>query len=225
MNGVVMHTEVSPSDAGVIKFFNEDTAGASATFSINQAGHVHQFGPLGKGWYAWAQMAGNRTWYSVECEDRGNPNTPLTDAQIIAFAQLVELLSRFAGFPMQIANSPSEHGFGVHYMGGKDWGGHTCPDLPPQHVRSHQRQAILDLAHEIRNAKEERVPEPVRHEADGTKSLDEVADHRNTTAEHIITVTRRSKEITRAHELLFENYVKSGTNRKMPNGLVYYTSH
>jgi hypothetical protein len=42
-------------------------------------------------------------------------------------------------------------GYGVHSMGGKAWGDHTCPDLPPSHVRSHQRPAIIALAKQIRN--------------------------------------------------------------------------
>ena len=80
---------------------------------------------------AWAQVAGNLAWYSIEHADNRNPNNPLTDAQIAASAQLVELLSRFAGFPLQVTNSVTGKGYGVHYMGGKAWGDHTCPDLPP----------------------------------------------------------------------------------------------
>jgi hypothetical protein len=95
-------------------------------------------------------MAANLEWYGIEHADGGNPDTPLTPAQIAASAQLVELLSRFAGFPLQEANSPSERGYGVHYMGGAGWGRHTCPDLPPRHVRSAQRPLILALAREIR---------------------------------------------------------------------------
>lgn len=155
MNGVVMHTEVSPSDAGVIRFFNEDTAGASATFSINKSGHVHQFGPIGKGWYAWSQVAGNRAWYSIECEDLGDPNVPLTGPQIGAFAQLTECLSHYAGFPLQVTNDVNGRGLGAHFMGGQAWGGHTCPDLPPRHVRSSQRDEIIDVARAIRQLRKD----------------------------------------------------------------------
>jgi nucleoside phosphorylase len=63
----------------------------------------------------------------------------------------VELLSRFAGFPLQVTDIVTGTGYGVHSMGGKAWGDHTCPDLPPNHVRSHQRPAIIALAKQIRN--------------------------------------------------------------------------
>ena len=96
-------------------------------------------------------MAGNLAWYSIEHADNRDPNNPLTDAQIAASAQLVELLSRFAGFPLQVTDSVTGKGYGVHSMGGKAWGDHTCPDLPPRHVRSHQRPAIIALAKQIRN--------------------------------------------------------------------------
>ena len=151
MMGVVMHTEVAPSDTGVIKEFNNLSAEASAFFSVNFLGHTHQFIPIGKGYYSWAQMAGNKAWYSIEFEDKGFPNTPLSTEQQEAAAQLVEFLSRFAGFPLTETNSVDTPGFGIHAMGGQAWGGHTCPDLPPAHVRSQQRDSILAMARAIRN--------------------------------------------------------------------------
>lgn len=149
IQGVVMHTEVG-WDHAVVDEFNNLVSQASAHFSVRSDGHIHQYGPIGKGWIAWAQRAGNDTWYSIEHEDKGNPDIPLTDAQIQASAQLLECLSAYAGFPLREANSPSERGYGVHYMGGIAWGGHTCPDLPPKAVRSHQRPAIIALAKTIR---------------------------------------------------------------------------
>jgi hypothetical protein len=149
MDGVVMHTMVGNLDSA-IAWFNNPASSASAHFGIDQAGHIHQFGPIGKGWCAWAEAQGNGTWYSIEHADNGNPDNPLTQAQIVASAQLFECLSAFAGFPVQEANSPSEKGYGVHYMGGQSWGGHTCPDSPPAHVRSRQRPAILAVVNEMR---------------------------------------------------------------------------
>jgi hypothetical protein len=154
MRGVVLHTEVG-FDANVIRQFNADSAGASAFFSINKRGHVHQFIPVGKGFYSWAQVAGNKAWYSIECEDEGNPNTPLTRAQIVAFAKLYECLADFAGFPLEITDDPNGRGLGVHSMGGKAWGGHTCPDLPPKHIRSAQRDDILAVARVIRSQRKD----------------------------------------------------------------------
>jgi hypothetical protein len=149
MQGVIMHTMVG-NLPGTITVFNEPSFQASAHFGIDQQGNIHQFGPIGKGWIAWAEVAGNLTWYSIEHADDGNPDNPLTAAQIRASAQIVEMLSSFAGFPLQVANSVNGKGYGVHYMGGEAWGGHTCPDLPPRHVRSRQRPTILALAKQIR---------------------------------------------------------------------------
>jgi hypothetical protein len=149
IQGVVMHTMVG-NLTGTIAVFNDPSFRASAHFGIAQDGGIHQFGPIGKGWIAWAQVAGNLTWYSIEHADNGNPNNPLTDAQITASAQLVDVLSAFAGFPLQVTDSVTGRGYGIHSMGGLSWGGHTCPDLPPSHVRSMQRPEILDLASLIR---------------------------------------------------------------------------
>jgi len=149
MMGVVMHTMVG-NLPGTIEVFNDPSYQASAHFGIAQNGLIHQFGPIGKGWIAWAQVAGNLAWYSIEHADDANPDNPLTKAQITASAQLVEMLSAFAGFPLQVSDSVDVKGYGTHFMGGAAWGGHTCPDLPPRHVRSAQRPAILELAKQIR---------------------------------------------------------------------------
>ena len=152
MQGVVMHT-CDGSFQSCINAFNADQVPPnqkSANFVINEDGQIHQFFPLGQGYMSWHAEAANLTWYGVEHSDNGNPDTPLTSQQITSSAQLVELLSRFTGFPLKIADKPVQHGFGVHNMGGAAWGGHTCPDVPPEKVRSSQRQAILDLAAEIR---------------------------------------------------------------------------
>lgn len=149
MHGIVLHTEVG-HDHNVVTEFNTPSAQASATVSIAFNGSLHQYGPLGKGWACWAQEAGNLTWYAGETEDGGDPNVPMTDAQLWTWAQVLECFATFAGFPLAEANSPSERGLGVHYMGGAAWGQHTCPDLPPHHVRSSQRPVIVDRARLIR---------------------------------------------------------------------------
>lgn len=151
MMGVIMHTEVG-FDHTVVHMFNDEAFAASAHFSIDMDGNLHQYGPIGKGWCAWAQVAGNLAWYSIEHEDEGKPNTPLTDKQLWTSAQVVEVLSRFAGFPLQVTDSPGVKGYGVHNMGGASWGGHTCPDLPPRHVRSSQRPEILRRAKLVRSS-------------------------------------------------------------------------
>jgi len=45
-------------------------------------------------------------------------------------------------------------------MGGQAWGGHTCPDLPPYHVRSRQRPEIIARAKAVRNPPPPPPPPP-----------------------------------------------------------------
>ena len=144
--GVVMHTMVG-NLPGTVATFNNPANQVSAHFGVAQDGSVHQFGPIGQGWIAWAEMAGNGTWYSIEHADDGNPENPLTDAQLTASAQLVEVLSRFAHFPLQVTDSVSGTGYGTHVMGGAAWGGHTCPGPGP---RAGQRHEIIARAKRIR---------------------------------------------------------------------------
>ena len=75
MMGVVMHTMVGDLP-GTVSWFNNPQAQASAHFGIDQSGNIHQFGPIGKGWIAWAQASGNEAWYSIEHADNGNPGQP-----------------------------------------------------------------------------------------------------------------------------------------------------
>jgi len=148
MQGVLMHTMVG-NLAGTIASFNDPARQASAHFGISQQGHIHQFGPLGTGWEAWHAMAANLTWYGIEHADNGDQHNPLTAEQVTASAQLVECLSAFAGFPLQVTDSTSGHGYGTHVMGGAAWGGHTCPGPGP---RAGQRGDIVALARQIRAA-------------------------------------------------------------------------
>lgn len=158
MMGVVMHTEVG-NEPGTIATFNDPAAQVSAFFSIGQDGAVHQYGPVGQDWEAWAQAAGNAKWYSIEHADNGNPANPLTEAQITASAQLVECLSAFAGFALQVSDNVATPGYGWHGMGGIPWGDH--PHCPGE-VRKAQRPAIIALAKEIRAGAAPRPqPEPV----------------------------------------------------------------
>jgi hypothetical protein len=169
MRGVIMHTMVGNLPSA-IDVFNNPAKEASAFFGIAQDGSVHQFGPVGKGWIAYAQVDGNDAWYSIEHADDENPDNPLTDAQLNASAQIVEALSAFARFPLQVTNSVTGRGYGVHNMGGVAWGGHTCPDLPPRHVRSAQRAEIIKRANAIRAGAH---PAPAPKPAPATTAEDE----------------------------------------------------
>jgi hypothetical protein len=165
IQGVVMHTMVG-NLPGTIEHFNNPDAQASAHFGIAQDGRIHQFGPIGKGWIAWAEVDGNATWYSIEHADNGDQHNPLTAEQITASAQVVELLSRFAGFPLIVTDSTAGRGYGTHVMGGAAWGGHTCPGPGP---RAAQRHDIILLARAIRGGAAPAPAGPLA--ADGKTSL------------------------------------------------------
>ena len=145
MTGVIMHTMVG-SQAGTISWFNNPAAQASAHFAVAYDGAIHQFGPIGQGWIAWHAGSANVTWYGIEHEDGGDPSRPLTDAQLTASAQLTEMLTGFAGIPLQVTDSPSTGGLGTHSMGGSSWGGHACPG----DVRAAQRGEGIRRAQAIR---------------------------------------------------------------------------
>lgn len=157
MTGLLMHTMVGNLQPGTVDWFNNPASQASANFGVAQDGTIWQWGPLGKGWYSWHAAEANKTWYGCEFADDGKPANPLTAAQITAAAQLLELLSRFAGFPLQISDSPSVKGFGWHGMGGAAFGGHfNCPG----DVRKAQRPQIITLAAAIRSGGSSTVTTP-----------------------------------------------------------------
>ena len=212
MTGVVMHTMVGDLP-GSVAWFNNPKSQASAHFCIAQDGGIWQMGPIGKGWIAWHAGAANRAWYGIEHADHGKPSNPLTDAQITASAQLVECLSAFAGFTLQVSNSPAVKGYGWHGMGGQAWGGH--PDCPGG-VRKAQRAKIIALAAAIRSGGTPPPAGPYRHTAPGGRSLAQIAAGRNTTAAHLMTVTAGA--LTPA-----DLTVNAGLN--LPAGWVYYTSN
>jgi N-acetylmuramoyl-L-alanine amidase len=189
MNGVLMHTMEGNLKPGTVHLFNEDRGknSVSAHFGIAQDGEIWQFGPIGKGWIAWHAIAANRTYYGIEHADDGKPNTPLTDAQITASAQVVEALSAFADFPLAITDEAGGKGYGTHSMGGVGYGAHTCPDLPPEHVRSAQRAAILALARQIRA--QGSAPAAVAVTADGTLTMQAIAAQHGGSAAHILHLT------------------------------------
>ena len=221
--GVIMHTMVADLPS-VINTFNKSGSLVSAHFGIDQNGHIHQFGPI-NGWRADAQIAGNSAWYSIEHADHKNPDNPLTDPQMTASAQVVEVLSVHGRFPLKISSSPQETGYGTHFMGGPDWGGHTCPDVPPQHVRSQQRAEILRRAQAIRDGK----PEPGPHPAgtvvtDGTLSLAAIAARHGS---HPATVLRVTAEGAASQEYApvlatYINTVFATDDVTMPDGMVLH---
>jgi hypothetical protein len=214
MMGVVMHTMVG-NLPGTVAIFNNSSNAVSAHFGIAQDGSVWQFGPIGKGWIAWAQKAGNQAWYSIEHADDGNTENPLTGAQLTASAQLVEVLSRFAGFPLQVTNSVDIQGYGTHVMGGGAWGGHTCPGPGP---RAQQRQEILRRATAIRAGE-------TAWTSDGSLSLMQLAAQRGTQASTILRMTAIHDGTFPTDVAAYVNGVFRGSTSPasaMPRGLVLW---
>lgn len=229
IQGLVMHTMVG-NLPGTVEVFNRPTFQASAHFGVDQAGNIHQFGSV-RGWKAWAQAAGNPDWYSCEFADNGNPDNPLTQAQIIAAAQLLECLSApgVGNFPLQVADSVSGEGLGVHFMGGQGWGGHTCPDLPPAHVRSAQRPQIIALARGIRSggspagpAQPATVPQIREWATAGLSSLAQLARDHGTQPATILRLTVQHGGPFTADVAALVNGLCAGTvdpREPMPAGL------
>ena len=186
MMGLIMHTQVG-NNPGSVAWFNNPAAQASAHFCIAQDGSIVQMGPIGKGWIAWAEGAGNGSWYSAEHADDGNPSNPLTPEQIVASAQLLECLSAFAGFPLQVSDSTAVKGYGWHGMGGAAWGGHVnCPG----DVRKAQRPQIIALAMAIRHGTPEPAPPAVlKWVTEGAGTLAQLAASHHTEPSAILRMT------------------------------------
>ena len=146
--GLVQHTE-DGFTAGTDATFMDSSAKVSAFFGVSESGAAQQFLPVGHGYVAWAEEAGNPYWRSCECEDKTKTGQPMTAAQITAFAQILEACSAYDHFPLQITDDPIHgHGLITHGDGGVDWGDH--PNCPGD-VRKAQRPQIIKLALSIRS--------------------------------------------------------------------------
>lgn len=154
--GVILHVEAG-TESGTCTVFSEPAYKASAHFGIAKSGAIDQF--VDTSLEAWAQAAGNASYFSIETD--GYPTEALTDAQCQSFAKLYAWLRTQpnASFGFTLAEVPGQPGLGWHGMGGAAWGGHTgCPG----DLRKAQRQHILDLAQPVTiGAAMARVPNPV----------------------------------------------------------------
>ena len=229
--GVVFHTEAGFEQGTVATFMNPANQ-VSAFFSIAQSGACHQYVPVGRGFTAWSQEAGNEAWRGIEDEDGTHPSVPLTQAQITTFAQIFEACSAFDGFPLQVTDDPvGGHGLILHSDGGNSWGGHfSCPGS----VRAAQRPQIIALAKGIRSggtpaspAKQATVPQVRAWTTAGMSSLAQLAkDHRTTPAVILqLTVRNSPGGVLGAEEAAFVNGLCSGTvdpAKPAPRGLVLY---
>ncbi len=233
--GVVMHTMVGNLPGTDTAFLNPSFQ-ASAHFGISQAGQVIQWVSV-RGGIAWHAAAANPHWYGIEHADNGDPGTPLTDAQLTASAQLVELLSRddVGRFALQVTNRTDTEGYGVHNMGGGAWGGHTCPQLADgSGPRAGQRAEIIRRAAILRETGHYPAPTtagPYRHTADGILTLADVAAGRHTTQAHLAETTLAAVNATHrpvvAAYLALDaaNYAVCQRHVPMPEGMPFYTSN
>lgn len=125
-HGLVLHIQQG-TEEGTFSWFNQSRAKVSAHFGNPKHGDLEQFVDIDD--VAWAQMAGNRHWISVENE--GKSGQSLTPSQISNLADLLGWLHWNEDVPLQLADNPSGLGLGYHAMGGKAWGGHMqCPGKP-----------------------------------------------------------------------------------------------
>ena len=159
LHGLVLHIEEG-TEAGTRSWFNASKAErqvaleaawkkkgshgpkpkafeSSAHFGNPKKGRLEQFVDTKN--KAFAQMAGNSQWISVENE--GKTGDSLTPNQINNLAALLAWLAQTEGVPLQPADTPASFGLGWHGMGGKAWGSHfDCPGKP---ILAQRGQIIL----------------------------------------------------------------------------------
>ena len=120
--GLVLHQQQG-TEAGTDSWFHNKAAQASA--HVGAPKQPYSTVLLGDQWVdtadkAWAEVAGNAHWWSVEMEGHGEA---LTANQREVAARLMAALNR-QGVPLQPSDSPATKGLGWHGMGGQAWGGH-----------------------------------------------------------------------------------------------------
>lgn len=141
VRGLVLHIEQG-TEAGTDAWFHNPASQVSAHFGSSKSGQLDQWVDTAD--KAWAIVAGNRFWVSIENE--GNSGDSLSAEQIENCAQVLAWLHLQENVPLQPANTPSESGLGYHAMGGAAWGGHSdCPGRPIIDQRAH----IIERAKQI----------------------------------------------------------------------------
>ncbi|MEV6734684.1 peptidoglycan recognition family protein [Streptomyces sp. NPDC051364] len=133
MRGLVLH--VQEGENSLHDRFSDPAVECSSHFWVSQSGEIEQY--VSAHDRAWAQGAGNPSWLSVETS--GFATRPLTAQQVDAVARIYAWGMAQHGWPLEPASTPLGQGFGIHSMGGRDWGGHSCPGP----LRSAQTGAIL----------------------------------------------------------------------------------
>ncbi len=142
--GLVLHIAQSPDAQGTINWQKNPTAQVSSHFVNDVDGTLYQVVDTDD--MAWAEMAGNGEWLSVE--NIGYSGNPLTNAQVQTLGKLFAWISQNFNVPLVATDDPNGSGLGWHGMGGDAWGGHLqCPGDP---IKA-QRPQILAVAIAIVN--------------------------------------------------------------------------
>lgn len=152
VHGLVLHIQEG-TEAGSEAWFKNPDAQASSHFLNPKSGGLRQLVDTDD--RAWAEMAGNRHWISVENE--GYSGDELTDSQVENVAQLFAWIHQTYSTPLQSTDDPNGAGLGWHGMGGAAWGGHyDCPGDP---IKA-QRPRILDRVNQLLGANSAPTPAP-----------------------------------------------------------------
>lgn len=140
--GLVLHI-MEGTFEGSIAWGKNPQSQVSFTFATRRVdGHIAQLVDTADG--PWTQGTGNTTWLSVENE--GFHTDALTAGQLEAVAQIYARGVREYGWPLKLAEFPTDRGLGWHGMGGDEWGGHY--GCPGDQIKA-QRPAILARADAI----------------------------------------------------------------------------
>jgi hypothetical protein len=123
--GLVLHIQQG-SEAGTDSWFHNPSSQVSAHFGNPKSGPLDQWVDTDD--RAWAEVAGNPDWISVENE--GNSGNSLTPSQLENVSRLLAWLHTTYAVPLQVSDS-SVPGLTGHGLGGSAWGGHyDCPGAP-----------------------------------------------------------------------------------------------
>lgn len=141
IQGLVLHIQQG-TENGTDTWFHNSASQVSAHFGNPKSGTLDQWVDTDD--VAWAEVAGNRNWISVENE--GNSGDTLTSGQVANAALLLAWLNLTEGVLLQPADSPTDTGLGYHAMGGAAWGGHS--DCPGQPIVN-QRADIIQTAQQL----------------------------------------------------------------------------
>ncbi|MEU9160756.1 N-acetylmuramoyl-L-alanine amidase [Streptomyces sp. NPDC048424] len=121
MRGLILH--VQEGENSLHEHFSDPAVKSSSHFWVSQSGEIEQY--VSAHDRAWAQGTGNPLWLSVETS--GFARRPLTAHQVEAVARIYVWGMAQHGWRLERASTPLGRGFGIHSMGGRDWGGHSCP--------------------------------------------------------------------------------------------------